>query len=397
LEVDPVSVLFKRARINWGDVYTGWTPGSGFINGSPRALRLVPVYAAVSLIADMFATVPQYRYRGDGTSKTQMPLPQWLIKPDPRIDAYSWKYQFVTSLKLRGNAYGIVLGPGNGPLGVRWLHPDAVSIDETDPSGPRFWVGGASEALTLYSQGGQLVHIAEFVQPGSIRGLSPIQMFKQVWETAHYATEYGHDWFERAGVPASLLMSKKGLKPGQAKEAKELFRASVKDGGPVTLDAEWDYKQLTIAPNEAQFLETIKATATTIANIFRVTPEDVGGSSGDSKTYGNRQDDDERFKVRTMLPLATRYETAVSDLLPAPQFIKLDLDAWTRPNLLDRAKADTERLKNGTLTLDEARASVDKPPLTPAQVDFWQDNFATAKRLTETAAAPPTQSTTKGA
>jgi HK97 family phage portal protein len=392
-----MSVLFQRARIGWGDIYTGWSPGSGFIDGSPRALRLVPVYSAVSLIADMFAVLPQYRYTGLGTSKVQLPLPKWLVKPDPRVDVFAWKYQFVTSLKLRGNAYGLVLGPGNGgQLGVRWLHPDAVSIDETDPSGPRFWVNGAPEALTLYSQGGQIVHIAEFVQPGSIRGLSPIQVFREVFETGRLANEYGHDWFENGGIPAALLLSKNRLKPGQAGEAKDLFKKSVAQDGLVTLDADWDYKSLTVAPNEAQFLETIKANATMIANIFRVTPEDIGGSSGDSKTYGNRQDDDERFKVRTMLPLATRYETAFSDLLPEAESIKLDLDAWTRPNLLDRAKADTERLKNGTLALEEARAAVDKPPLTKAQVDFWQENFATAKRLTETA-APPSTTTQKEA
>lgn len=392
-----MSLLFKR-DINWDDVYSEWGRGSSFVNGSPRAVRIVAVYAAVSLIADMFSTLPQNRFRGDGANKTLMPLPQWLVKPDPRIDVFGWKYQFVTSLKLRGNAYGLVLESNGNPIGIRWLHPDAVSVDETDVSGPKYYVGEpgvSSKPFTLYTQGGQLIHIAEFVQPGSVKGLSPIAMFKQVFETAEYAMEYGHDWFEKAAIPASLLTAKGRLKPGQAAEAKKLFRAAVEDGGPVTLDAEWDYKTLTIAPNEAQFLETIKASATLIANIFRVTPEDIGGSSGDSKTYGNRQDDDERFKQRTLLPLGTRYETAMSDLLPAPQVVKLDLDAWIRPNQLDRARVNSEKLRNGTLTLPEARAAEDKPPLSEADVEFWQDNYQVAKTSAESISESVSESISK--
>lgn len=390
-----MSLFFKR-DLEWGDVFPGWTTGSTW-NGSAKALRLIPVYAAVSYIADLFSIVPQSRYIDDAGKHTRAALPAWLANPDPRIDTISWRYQFATSLKLRGNAYGLVMGSAVNPLGVRWLHPDMVSVDESDPSGPRYWVTGAREPLTLYRQGGQLIHVAEFVQPNSVIGLSPIAQFRQVFETAGYAMSYGHDWFEKSGIPASLLTSKKQLKPGQAGEAKALFRAAVADGGPVTLDSEWDYKTLTVAPNEAQFLETIKASATLIANMFRVSPEDVGGETGSSRTYGNRQDDFERFKIRTLLPIVTRYEVAIKELLPTREFIKLNLDAFTRPNLLERSRAYTENLRNGTLTLAEARQSEDRPPLTESEIQFWQEHYLTQKSASESIAESVSQSITKEA
>jgi phage portal protein BeeE len=134
-------------------------------------------------------------------------------------------------------------------------------------------------------------------------------------------------------------MAKRALKPGQAAEAKALFRQSVADGGPVTLDMDWEYTKLTVSPDEAQFLATIKATATQIANIFRVSPEDIGGSAGDSRTYGNREADAERFNVRTMLPLVTRYELAMGELLRPDEYLKLNMDVLSRPNLLERSRA----------------------------------------------------------
>ncbi|MER3389978.1 MAG: phage portal protein [Microcella sp.] len=379
-----MSLFFKR-DLDWDDVYAGWTTGSSFSSArNVKALRLVAVYAAVSLIADLFSTLPQSRYREDAGRHTKLPLPEWLAKPDPRISLFSWRYQFVTSLKLRGNAYGLVMdGSGGKPVGVRWLHPDSVRVDELDPTGPRYYVAGRAEPLTLYSQGGQIIHVPEFVQPGSVVGLSPIEQFRKVFETAEYAVDYGHDWFETSAIPKALLMAKRSLKPGQAAEAKTLFRSAVADGGPVTLDMDWDYKQLTIAPNESQFLETIKASSTLIANIFRVSPEDIGGETGSSKTYGNRQDDFERFNVRTMLPTVVRYELAMKALLPEQEFIKANLDALVRPNLLERSRANTENLKNGTLTLAEARGNEDRPMLTPEEVEFWHEHYLTTNSVSE--------------
>lgn len=374
--------LFFRRDLDWGDVYPGWS-GAAFSGGTPKPLRLVPVYAAVSQIADLFSTLPQHRYKGEAGRRAKLGLPQWLVKPDPRVDVFAWRYQFVTSLKLRGNAYGLVLGDTRNPVGVRWLHPDAVRVDESDPTGPRYYVNGASEPLTRHSQGGQIVHVAEFVQPGSVVGLSPIAQFKQVFDTATYALSYGREWFEKSAVPSALLTAKRTLKPGQAREAKQMFREAVADGGPVTLDSEWDYTKLTVTPDEAQFLQTIKASATLIANIFRVPPEDIGGEAGNSRTYGNREADAERFNVRTMLPLVTRYELALSELLPEPEFIKLNLDALTRPNLLERSRANTENLRNGTLTLAEARANEDRPMLTAEEIEQWQQWYATTKSESE--------------
>ena len=365
--------LFRRG-LDWSDLFPEWGPSSSFV-GSKDAMRLVPVFAAVSLIADSFSSMPESCYRGDGTGRKSFAMPAWLAKPDPRLSKFDWSYQFVTSLKLRGNAYGLVLGRSLNPDSIRWLNPDKIRVDEdTEPGVPIYWHDNHPKPLTLHSMGGRLIHIRDFVQPGSVEGLSPIGQFKQVWETAHYAVGYGHDWFEKSAVPPALLTAKTKLAQGAAAEAKKLFKASAADG-LVTLDSDWDYKTLTIAPNEAQFLETIKASATLVANIFRVPPEDIGGEVGSSRTYGNREADAERFNVRTMLPLVTRYELALSELLPDDAYIKRNMDVLARPSLLDRSRAYSENLKNGTLTLGEARTFEDRPPLTDAEIDFWHEHY----------------------
>lgn len=360
--------------------YGAWQPFVGSA-ASPQALRLAPVYAAVSLIADQFASLPLHVFERRDGARHKVPTPEWLTRPVPGLSSFDWRFQYTASLKLRGNAYGYVVGSLERPEGVKWLHPDKVSIDESDPSKPQYRIGSTLEKP--WANGGRIVHVREFVEPGSVKGLSPIAMFARTFEVGHYAADFGRNFFRKSAVPTSLLMAKNGLKPGASREARDLFRAATEDGGPVVLDKDWSFEKLTIAPGEAQFLETIKANATTIASIFRVPPEDIGGEAGNSRTYGNREADAERFNVRTMLPHVTRFELAIGDLLPNNQFVKLSMDALTRPNLLDRVRANTEQLRNGTMTLPEARALEDRPPLTDEEIAQWQQWYSTTKSQSE--------------
>lgn len=380
-----MGILFRR-DLSWSDVFADHAPGWGPAAGSSasKALRLAPVYAAVSLIADLFGTLPQHAYVGAEGARRPIPTPAWLVKPDPRISLFAWKGQYISSLMLRGNAYGLVVtSPAGKPLGIRWLHPDKVTVDETDASGPQYQLANG-KTETLWAQGGRIIHVPLFVQPGSCVGLNPIRNFADTFDTATAATRYGKNWFTRDAIPTSLMVSKKKLLKGQAREAKDLMRDAIADGGPVVLDGqEWDYKTLTISPADAQFLETIRASATTIATIFRVPPDDIGGDAAASRSYGNREADAERFNVRTMLPHCTRYEEAMAELMEPDQYVKCAMDALARPSLLDRSRANTENLRNGTLTLPEARALEDRPPLTEQEIAQWQAWYQTNRTAAE--------------
>ena len=390
-----MSLLFRRS-LDWGDVYGGSPGWSGvrFVGGKTTgpALRVAPVYAAVALIADQFATLPQHVFVGTDGARRKVDTPDWLRKPDPRVGLLPWLFQYTVSLKLRGNAYGLVFTAPNGRVAqVKWLHPDKVEVDETDAEGPRYRMSNG-KVETLWSQGGRIIHVPEFVQPGSVVGLSPIQQFASTIETATAATEYGRNWFGKNATPTSLMMSKKRLVQGQAKEAKRLMREAIADGGPVVLDGmEWDYTKLSVTPDEAKFLDTIRATATTIATIFRVPPDDIGGDAAASRTYGNREADAERFNARTLLPHCVRYEQAIGELLSPGEFLKCNLDALVRPSLLDRSRANTENLRNGTLTLPEARAQEDRPPLSAQEIEQWQAWYQTNRTVAETVAETVTQ------
>jgi HK97 family phage portal protein len=375
--------LFTREEtrsLTYGDV---WGTGSDPLIGTETVTRIAPVYSAVSLIADLFVqgNARAVSERADG-ELDPAPTPMWLKDPDPFLSPSTWRYQFVVSCKLRGNAYGLV-DPGR--RFVRWLHPDWVQIDESTPLQPRYFVLG--QEVDLVKRGGSLIHVPEFVQPGRVKGISPIQQFMDLFDGAAAAAAYGRSWFKNASIPPAILSTKAERVGAEVlREARDDFVAAAKTGLPVALPGEWNWQRISVAPAEAQFLETIKANATTIASIFRVPAEDIGGEAGSSRTYSNREMDQELLNVRTMQPLGTRFGDGVAPLLPTGQKVIVDFDGLAQPGVLESSRADSEQLKNGTLTLAEARRSRGRRPLTAQEIADWQQWYATFKSESESEA-----------
>lgn len=385
--------LFTRERRNldsasvWGDDYV--TP-----LGVAGVTRLAPVYGAVSLISDLFSMVPAHTVTELDTGEFE-PLrnPPIVRDPNPDLSRSAWRTQYVLSMKLRGNAYGLT-DPGRRYCW--WMHPDWVSIDETNPMRPVYYVNG--QPMETVRRGGNLVHIREFVHPGSVKGVSPIQHFADTFERANLASAYGRKWFRNASVPPAILSTtEKRLGADKLREARDDFIAATAEGKPVALPGEWTWSKISINPQEAQFLETIEATATEIATIFRVAPEDIGGKAGNSRTYSNREQDAELLNIRTLMPVGNRLAEAYEDLLPSGQTVQFDYDVLAQPGQLESARADSEELRNGTLRLEEARRRRGRRPLTEQEIADWQAWYQTNKSESESLAESVSESITREA
>lgn len=365
-----------------------------------KALRLIPVFAAIALVADSIAVLPIAVYRKLTTAREARPTPDWLRVPDRRITRYDWIFQALACLLLRGNAYGLVVRVNGRTDQILWIHPSHVFVDETGPT-PWYYLHGDPQPHLATTMGGDLLHVRAFMLPGSVVGLSPIGLFRVQFETARAAMEYGHDWFENSAVPSGILKNENAtLSPEQTAEAKRMWQRSVRKGEPVALDKHWSWTQVSLSASESQFLETIKATTGQIAAIFRVDPQDIGGEATNSMTYSTVEGNQRKYNIRTAMSWVVRLEEALRSVMALDgatehDEAKFNLDALARPNTLERVKATSEELRNGTLTLPEARIREDRPPLTAAEIEQWQQWFATTKSQSESDATSTSVSTTQ--
>lgn len=349
-----------------------WDVGGSISSMSDHSMRLIPVYAATSLIADSIATLPLHAYRTTAVGRDRIPSPALITAPQVAGGRIAWVTQAITSLLLHGNAYGVVVATDKGsgwPTKIAWLDPTRVQVKENGGL-PRYEYNGTPlDPLTT-------VHIPGYVLPGSIVGLSPISAFRLQIEKGYKAQKFGGSYFDRGVAPTGVLRNINAtLTHADSDIAKARFRAAVANRDIFVTGKDWEWSQLTVSAADQIFLDAIEASATEVAAIFRVPPEEIGGKTGYSRTYANLTQDMRKFSQRTVAPWTARLEEGITSQLPRGQYAKFNLDAGVRSELKERMEAHAIALQIGLETLDEARALEDKAPLTAEQVADWKDLY----------------------
>lgn len=371
--------LFRRSTTETRSAGDGWHSVFGTARGMGRsmtaAMRLVPVYSATSVIADSIAIMPVSEYEVAGGSKRKSRQQSPLIldpHPVPTMTRVEWLHQFVMSFLLRGNAYGLItaITPAGIPSKIAWIHPDDMEVDEHG-------------SMPVYRMRGQvldpkaLLHIPWVPPPGSVVGLSPIAQFRQMLETGHMAESFGKNWFENGSTPSGHLKYGQGkLDTAEAAKAKSRFKAAVAGNDLFVSGQDWTWEALSVKPEEAQFLQTIKATANQIAAIYRVDPSDIGGESANSLTYSTLEMNQIKFQTRALQPIFTRLEHHISRMLPDYHYIKFNPDALVRTDAKTRMEVSAIALKNGLMTNEEGREKEERPHLTEQQKQDWQKYYS---------------------
>lgn len=329
-----------------------------------RALSLASVYAANRLLAQSISTLPLKPYRrADGRRVPMGTLPQLFANLVADGKLVPWLYRCVTSLSLRGNAYGLVVSrDGFGfPTVIDWLDPTLVLVD--DRKGMNGWLYNGREIARE-----DLVHIPLFAVAGARMGLSPIGAYAQTLGIGLQAQAYASDWFGAGGFPPGTFRNKeKTVKQEESDAIKARLLSSIRSRAPLVHGNDWEYTPISVPPEEAQFVETMKLTTNTIASVYGIPPEMIGGESGSSMTYANVEQQQINFVMFTLRPWLVLLETSFSALLPDRQYVKFNSDALIRADLLTRWEVNQIRLNVGASNVDEIRAQEDEAPLPNGQ------------------------------
>lgn len=374
--------LYTRAETRDIDAEDVWGPSWGSL-GRGAAERQAAAYAAIRYITDQWAqSVIAVTETRNGV-REPVDTPSILADPSPVLNQWDSRVQMVRELKTRGNAFGLV---DDGRRYCQWLPREWVTVDESNPLSPRYYLNGRPIELT--KRGGNLLHVREQVGSGSVLGLSPIEVFAGSFEWADLARQYGRRYLKSSSMPPAILQAKKERTGATVlREAVDDFVEAAKSGKPVALPGEWEYRTITIPPDQAQFLQTIEASATEIAIIYGVPPDEVGGKAGSSRTYSNREMDQGLFRVKTLGGVSGRAAASFREVLRHGQEVTYDLSVLERPGILEFARTMSEQLRNGTVTLDEARRDLGRRGLTAEEIDQWQQWYATTKSQSESEAA----------
>ena len=337
----------------------GGVPYRGGPVGSDQALRLGAVWSCIDLICRLAALpVSQYSKTPDGAPIEVAPS-ALLTSPSPTVSPIGWRRQIYMSWLTRGNLFGAVTArsPLMYPTGAEILDPNRLSARRAREGAPVEWLVDGK------SLGPDLLHWPAFTVPGSSIGLSPLEYASRMIGLGLSAGQFGAQWFDDGAHPSSVLTTDKPVDAEQAATIKARFLAAIRGREPAVLGLGMKYESIQIAPNESQFLETIKANKADVAGFFLVPPEMIGGESGNSMTYANIEQRSLGYLTWNAGWWITLLEEFLSAQVPPAEYVKINTGALVKVDLKTQAEVETLRIRGGWGKPDEARAHEERPPL----------------------------------
>jgi HK97 family phage portal protein len=357
------------------------------------SLQKLAVWAAVMLIANLAAELPIGVFTGDpAASEWAKPVKAPGYFQDIAGDGYGtpdWVFSALISYLLRGNVYGKVVerdGRGAFPTQVPLYHPDLVRGWRDADGRPTWRVNGLEvDAASMW-------HRRAYVLPGGLLGLSPVGYHAGTIGLGLAAQRFGQEFFEDGANPTGLLSNTEmDINKDIAQTAKERFVAAMNGRRePVVLGKGWKWEQISIAPEESQFLETQKYTSAECARIYGPgMPEILGYETGGSMTYQNVEQRNLHLLIYSIDPWLSRLERALTGMLPRPRFAQFDRRGLLRTDLLTRYKSHAIAIASRFVAPSEVRTGENMAPMTPEQLDELK--FVPLPLLQPETVTPPTK------
>lgn len=332
------------------------------------ALRVTAYLAAVKIISETVASLPLFVYkRLDSGGKARAPdHPAYEVLHD-QANSEMTAYQFRETLQGHicnwGNGYAEIERDGGGRIRGLWpLLPDRT-WPERDPQTQkiryRTTLPDGQQVLLPYEN---VLHIPGFGFDGLV-GYNPVRLAREAIGMALATEEFGARFFGEGANPSGIIEYPGKLKPDAVEEfkksAREAYQGLSQSHRLMILEEGLKYHQVTIPPEEAQFLETRKFQIAEIARIFRVPPHMLGDL--ERATFSNIEHQSIEFVVHTIRPWVVRWEQAIRMKLFTPLerrqgfFAEFLIDGLLRGDYKSRQEGLAIMRQNGIINADEWR------------------------------------------
>lgn len=373
--------------------------GGGVTRASAETLSAV--WCAVNLIANVgIGTLPFKVFREtesgpveDRTSRVSRLL---RVAPNPMMTAAVFRRTMQANVLLTGNAYAEIEWDNAGRPVALW----PMLPDRTEPVVTR--APGGSHVLryrytlqdgrAAFLPSSDVFHLCGYSHDG-IRGISVISAARSSFGLGIAAEKFGNSFFGNGAWPGLVLQH-----PGTLTEGAEArLRASVEgmhQGASKAfrlLIAEEGMKaeKFSVAPNDAQFLETRTFAIEEVARWFNLPPHKL--KQMNRATWGNVEQMGIEFVTDTLRPWFVLWEQETDrKLLGEPTYSKFVPEGLLRGDILTRYQAYAIGRQWGWLSLNDIFRKEEMPTLPPdlGDVRLTPLNMASVGANPEAAPAP---------
>jgi phage portal protein BeeE len=368
-----------------------------------NSLAMAAVFRSMALLSGVSATLPLKSFKKGTREETSHRV---IEDPHPdNTDFETWE-NCVVNLAGWGNSYFYKRYNGNTVRELWPVWPDRIKVQqvrpyEGNPSGKVFWMseldrpaGGALPETGDIPSGAKLpadfdherlkaagyialdprhiFHVPGFGYDGLV-GLSPIGMAREAVAAGLSAEEFANRLWSNGALVSGIISTKQKLDQPKARQLKMRWDDMVKGvqhaHEVVVLDSGAEFKQLSLPPEDAQFLQTREFQVAEIARLYGIPPHLLGLVERSTSWGTGIEVQNIGLVIYTLHPgYLRRIEKRVTkELLPRGQVAEFQLQGIMRGDNKSRAEFYKTMKDMGAMTVVEIRELENLPPLTDEQ------------------------------
>lgn len=333
--------------------------------GIRDALAVPAVFRACTLISNLMGTFSLEAWRSG--VKLEEP-PRITQRPDPFRTARDFWRGVGWNLATRGEA-DLYIGARDSyglPLSVLNVPPAELIGTYADPR-DELTNTIAWQWRNVDIRSADVVQIVFAQEPGSPRGVGPLQLCGAAVSVARESLEWSANYYGGGGIPSVLLSPRTPISTAEAAVIKAAWMAG--DSNTPKVAADVDATVLSSNGQQADIANARLQSVADVACMYGIAPEllehgMVGG--GSALSYRNLSDLGTDLIRFCLVPgYLEPTEQAISDLLPRSTIARFNVDELERADAETRFRIYESGIRSGVLTADDGKRAEGMLPGSP--------------------------------
>jgi HK97 family phage portal protein len=354
---------------------------------SSQSMRLSAVFSATNAISNAVATLPINVYINDNQGYKSInytnPVQNLLnLQPSPNLSRYNFFKLIVESIILKGNSYALIIRDKKGIVTeIKYIPAEWVTVSFD------YLLSNITYTIAGYPKPFKQTDILHFwlYSNDTVHGISVIQYGYDTLKGANDAEKHAANYFKSGASQNGLLKANSTLTDAQKEQIRTAWNAAFDNpatAGVAVIPANMDYQNIAINPKDSMLLESRQFNVIEICRFFNISPVKIFDLSHSS--YSSLEQTQLSFLEDTIKPYLFLIENEFNRKLFSTTnniSVKFDVTEMLSTDKVTTANYITTLLKNGVISVNEARQNLGYNKIVEGDENYIQLNMSTLKNI----------------
>lgn len=353
--------------------------------GTPSIKTHAVVYAAISRLSTSVARLPLklYEETDQDLKEVKTDLTRLLTtRPCRQMTAFIFWRTIEAQRNMYGNAYAFIKRNKWGDIEeLQIMDPQRVEPIISREDGDLYYQIHVDDFGTTWVHNLDVLHFPALFTK-DYKGVPPLRaLFDQLGHNKAMQ-EYSRQQIEKSIKVSGIVKLAAHLKPESILEYQKQFSKMYTENWKsiLVLEKGMEFEQFKFNPQDLKLLENNRVTVQQVAMAFNLPPSFLGDM--ERATYSNYEQQALDYVQNTMVPIAQMYEQELNYKLLSDRqrargkYFKFNVNSILRGDSATRANFYEVMIRNGLMTINEARKLEELPPVKDGDKNFVTLNYA---------------------